>query len=602
MNFEIIFVLGVVILMMIALIKEITRPDMIVFGGVLVIFLVTGILTPEEAVAGFSNQGMLTVALLFIVAGAIQKSGLVDRGMARVLGTPKTEQRTLFRLLVPISGFSAFLNNTPIVVTLTPIIRKWCNEHNISPSKFLIPLSYASILGGILTLMGTSTNLVVHGLMLDRGMEGYSLFTLTMVSLPASLLGLIYLVTMGYKLLPNHKGLTESFSEKSKEYLIEVVIDENYPFLDNPYVGKTVEEAGLRNLEGLYLIEIIRKKEKIYPVKNSTKIKSNDRLIFTGIIDKIAELQNKKGLSIETGTNLTLDKLKNGTGQLVEVVVSHQSSLLHKTIKETQFRSKFDAGVMAVHRNNERINSKIGDISLKPGDTLLLLTGPDFYGRVLSTNDFYVVTPIEEDHPLLNKNDTKRSWFSILALVSMILLVSFDILSMFKAMSVLVILYLVFKIISPDEAKKNIQFNVLLLIASAFGVGEALFKTGAADWVANKLILLADPLGVLGLLIFLYALTAIFTEMITNNAAAVLMFPIALEAANRLSIEPIAFLVLITIAASASFLSPPIGYQTNLIVYGPGGYKFSDYIKVGLPLSLIVMITTIVMVHFIWIS
>ncbi|SES18921.1 Di-and tricarboxylate transporter [Gracilibacillus ureilyticus] len=600
MNWEIIFVLTIVILMMVALIKEVTRPDMIVFGT-LTIFLITGILTPEEAVAGFSNQGMLTVALLFIIAGAIQKSGLVDRGMARVLGKPKSQQRALLKLLVPISGFSAFLNNTPIVVTLTPIIRKWCKEHNISPSKFLIPLSYASILGGILTLMGTSTNLVVHGLMLDRGMEGYSLFTLAMVSLPASVLGLIYLVTIGYKILPNHKGLTESFSEKSKEYLIEVIIEENYPFLDNPYVGKTVEEAGLRNLEGLYLIEIVRRNEKIYPVKNSTKIKSNDHLIFTGVIDKIAELQNKKGLKIKTGTNLSLDKLNNGTGQLVEVVVSHQSSLLHQTIKETQFRAKFDAGVIAVHRNNERIISKIGDIALKPGDTLLLLTGGDFYERASSTNDFYVVTQLEEDHPLLNKLDGKKSWFSIITLISMILLVSLDVLSMFKAMSLTVILYFVFKIISPDEAKKNIQFNVLLLIASAFGVGEALFKTGAADWVANKVISLADPFGMIGVLIFLYVLTVVFTEMITNNAAAVLMFPVAVEAANRLSVDPMAFLVLITIGASASFLSP-IGYQTNLIVYGPGGYKFSDYIKVGLPLSLIMMVTTIIMVNIIWIN
>lgn len=583
---------------MIGLIREVARPDIIVFIA-LASFFITGILTPEEAVAGFSNQGMLTVALLFIIAGAIQKSGLVERGITCFLGKSKSAQGSLFKFLLPITGASAFLNNTPIVVTLTPIVRKWCADNNISPSKFLIPLSYASILGGILTLMGTSTNLVIHGLMLQRGMEGYSLFTLAAVSLPASILGLIYLTTIGYKILPNHQTFGETIGEKSRQYLTEIIVDDNYPFLDNPLVNKSVEEAGLRNLEGVYLIAIIRNHEKIYPVKNSTKIRANDRLIFTGIISKIAELQDRKGLSLKTGTNLTLDKLRNGNGKLVEVVVSHQSSLLYKSIKETQFRGKYDSGVVAVHRNNERIESKIGDIVLKPGDTLLLLAGADFEERSAQSNDFYVVTPLEDNHPLLNKVDSKKGWFAVSTLALMIGLVTFDILSMFKAMSITVVIYLLFKIVTPDDAKRNIQFNVLLLIASAFGVGQALFKTGAADFVANQLIRFSEPFGMLGVLLFLYLLTAVFTEVITNNAAAVLMFPIAVEAATRLGVEPMAFLILITIGASASFLTP-IGYQTNLIVYGPGGYKFTDYFKVGLPLSLLTMITTIGMVYWLW--
>ncbi|WP_186580022.1 SLC13 family permease [Aquibacillus kalidii] len=597
MSWELIFTLVVVVLMMVALVKEITRPAIIVFTA-LISFFVTGILTAEEAVAGFSNQGMLTVALLFIVAGAIQNSGLVERAIAFFLGNGKSAKRSLFKFLLPITGASAFLNNTPIVVTLTPIVRKWCSDHNISPSKFLIPLSYASILGGILTLMGTSTNLVVHGMMLDRGLEGFSLFTLGKVSILASVLGLIYLVTIGYKLLPNHKTFGETIGDKSKEYLAEMIVEEYYPYLNNPLVNKTVEEAGLRNLEGVYLIAIIRNHEKIYPVKNTTKIKVNDRLIFTGVISKIAELKDKKGLELKTGTTLTLDKLRNGNGQLVEVVISHQSSLLHKTIKDTQFRGKYDSGVVAVHRNNERIQSKIGDIVLKPGDTLLLLAGADFHERSAQSNDFYVVTPLD-DHPLLEKMNPMKAWLAVGTLIVMIALVSFNLLPMFKAMCITVVLYILFKIITPDEARRTLQFDVLLLIASAFGVGEALFKTGAAEWLANQLVALSEPFGLLGVLVFIYLLTVLFTEVITNNAAAVLMFPIAVEAANRLNQDPMAFLILITIGASASFLSP-IGYQTNLIVYGPGGYKFTDYFKVGLPLSAIVMVTTIGMIYWTW--
>ncbi|WP_062515648.1 SLC13 family permease [Halobacillus sp. KGW1] len=593
MTWEMGFVLLVVLVMMICLFKEVARPDIIVFVA-LIAFLAVGIITPEEAISGFSNEGMLTVAMLFVIAGVIQKSGLVERSVAALLGKGKSERRSLFRFLVPISGASAFLNNTPIVVTLTPIVREWCADHNISPSKFLIPLSYASILGGILTLMGTSTNLVVHGLLLERGMEGYSLFTLAQVSLPASLIGLIYLVTVGYRILPDYKPLNKRSGDERKQYLMEVVVENHFPA-----VNRTVEEAGLRNLEGVYLLAIARSKDKVCPVKNSTTIKAGDRLIFTGIISKIAELQDKKGLTIKTGTDVSLEQLENGHGRLVEVVVSHQSSLLHRKIKETQFRATFDAGVVAVHRNNERIESKIGDIELRAGDTLLLLTGADFQERAAQSKDFYVVTPLKK-HPLLNKMSSWKAWTALLSLVGMIGLVTMNALSMFTAMSILVVFYLLCKIVTPDEAKQNVQFHVLLLIASAFGIGQALFKTGAAEWVAGGLIRLSDPFGIFGALVLLYVLTALFTEMITNNAAAVLMFPIAVEAANRLGVEPMAFVILVTIGASASFLSP-IGYQTNLIVYGPGGYRFKDYLKVGLPLSFLVMASTIWMVDWIWI-
>lgn len=597
MTWEMVFAIVVVLVMIIGLIKEVAHPTTIVVLA-LISFLVTGILTPKEAVAGFSNEGMLTIALLFIIAGAIQKSGLVERLLTNILGSSQSERVSLLRFLLPVTGISAFLNNTPIVATLTPIVRKWCEERNFSASKFLIPLSYASILGGILTLIGTSTNLVVQGLMIDNGMKGYSLFTLAKVSLPASILGLIYLVTIGYGILPRQHHMDDNYGEKSKEYLIEMLVEQNYPLLDNPLVNKTVEAAGLRNLKGVFLIAIIRQGEKIYPIRNSTKIKANDRLIFTGVISKIAELQDKKGLELKTGTNLTLEKLRNGTGKLVEVVISHESSLLYNTLKQIKFRGKYDAGVVAVHRNNERIDSKIGDIILKPGDTLLLLAGPDFYERSKQTNDFYVVTPLE-DHPLLNKLDKRKSAIAVSVFAVMIGLVSFNVMSMFKAMAITVALFLLFKIINVNEIKKHTQFSVLLLIASAFGIGQALFQTGAASFLANLLVTLSDPFGKIGIMILLYVLTAFFTEVITNNAAAVLMFPIALQVAHRLGQDPMGFVVLITIGASASFLSP-IGYQTNLIVYGPGGYRFRDYIKVGLPLSLIVMLTTLFMINWIW--
>ncbi|WP_261131479.1 SLC13 family permease [Bacillus sp. Marseille-Q3570] len=591
MSVEMIFVFIMIVVMLAALLFEVARPDMIIFS-VVVIFLITGLLTPEEALKGFSNQGMLTVALLFIVAGAVQKHGIIDQIMKRWLNKSRSVRGSMLRFFLPLPLFSAFLNNTPIVVTFTPIIKKWCEDRGIAPSKFLIPLSYVTILGGTITLMGTSTNLVVHGMLLDNDLEGFTLFQLAIVGISITIIGFIYLFTVGYRLLPNHLGFREQVIADSREYIAEMTVQPNFAFLN-----QSVQKAGLRDLKGLYLIEIIRGEERISPVRSTTIIQTGDRLIFTGLISTIADLQNIKGLSLETGSDLELEDLKNGSIQLVEAVVSHQSSLLAKTIKQSQFRSRFDAGVLAVHRNNERIKSKIGDIILRPGDTLLLLTGSDFIRKYQQSSDFYVVSSL--DAPTNLHENPKKGWLTIGLLVAMILLVTLGVLSMFKAMALAVFLLIVTKMITPEEAKKYVQFNVLLLIASAFGVGAAMTKSGLAEWLAKGLLTLGEPFGLFVILLLVYLLTNIFTELITNSAAAVLMLPIGLELASSLAVSYMGFAVIIAIAASASFITP-IGYQTNLIVYGPGGYKFKDYIKVGTPLSLLVMVITVTIVNFVW--
>lgn len=591
MTYEIALVLLVILLMMVGLIFGLARPEMIIFIS-LSVLLLSGILTPDEALKGFANQGMLTIALLYIISGVIQKSGIVDQIMIRLLGSSRSERMTLIRLLFPVSLLSAFINNTPIVATLTPIVRKWCEQKSLSPSKYLIPLSYATILGGTITIIGTSTNLVVHGLLLEMGLTGFSLFQLAIVGIPLTIIGLMYIVFIGYKHLPNYKILTETFNEQSREYLSECIVEPAFP-----YINQTVEKAGLRQLKGLYLIEIIRGNEKILPVKSTTKIKLGDRLIFTGLISTIAELQKMKGLKVETGSALTLDTLKNGDTHLAEVVISHQSSLLYNKIKDTEFRSKYDAGIVAVHRNSERIKNKVGDITIRPGDTLLLLGGHDFMSRATNSKDFYVVTPLDTP-PVLD--NVVKGWIALIILLISILLVTFNVLSMFTAMVLSVVILFLTRSITPEEAKKYLQFNVLLLIACTLGIGAALLKTGAAELIATGFLIIAKPLGHLGILISIYLLTSLFTEVITNSAAAVMMLPIGLQIANQLSINPLAIAVLITIAASASF-NTPIGYQTNLIVYGPGGYKFYDYFRVGIPLSLISLIITVFIVNIVWV-
>lgn len=591
MSVQMIFVLIVIVAMVSALLFEIARPDMIVFSA-LVVLLLSGILTTEEALRGFSNPGMLTIALLFIVVGTVQKHGLIDRMMIGWLNKGKSLKGSLFRIFLPLPLFSAFLNNTPIVVTLTPLLKKWCEARNIAPSKVLIPLSYVTILGGTITLMGTSTNLVVHGMLIDYGLPGFSLFQLAIVGIPITIVGLIYLFTVGNMLLPENKGFSKQVTEDSRKYIAEMVVEETFP-----HANQTVEQAKLRDLKGLYLIEIIRDQTRISSVSSKTIIQSGDRLIFTGLIATIADLQKRKGLTLKTGTDLQLEDLKNGNTQLAEAVVSHESSLLSKTIKQSQFRSRYDAGVMAVHRNNERIKSKVGDIILRPGDTLLLLAGTGFVEKYQQSNDFYVVSSMKTPKTLQESRFV--GWFSLLVLLGAIALVVIGWLSMFKAMALAVLILLVTKSVSMDDAKNDVQFNVLLLIASAFGVGAAMTKTGLAQWAADGLLAVGQPFGLLAILILIYLLTSIFTELITNSAAAVLMIPIGIEIASNLQLDPMGFAVIITIAASASFITP-IGYQTNLIVYGPGGYKFTDYVKVGTPLSILVMSVTIGIVYYYW--
>lgn len=591
MSLEMIFVLCLLFMMFIVLIFELARPDL-VFFSVLVILMLSGILTIDEALDGFANEGVHTVALLFIVAGAVQKSGLINLMIKKWLKTSRTHIGPVLRFFLPISVFSAFLNNTPIVATFTPIIKTWCEDHGIAPSKFLIPLSYVTILGGMITMMGTSTNLVVHGLMLDYGLKGFSFFTLAVVGIPATLIGFIYLFTIGYKWLPDNKGFRQPSKDDVKKYIAEVLVTQAFP-----YHKRSIQQAGLRQLKGLYMIKVIRGNEQISPVTSATIIQKGDRLIFTGLISTIAELQRFKGLKLETGTNITLDDLEGGTTKLVDAVVSDESALLSKSIKQTQFRSRFDAGIVAVHRHNERIQSKIGDIVLKPGDSLLLLAGPDFIAKQQHSKDFFVVSSL--DTPTGLKQSAMKGWLSIIILLMAIAVVILGWLSMFKAMALAVVVFLTGKIITPQEAKEYVHFNVLLLIASSLGIGTAMLKTGLAKWVANALLDVGTPFGLIVILFLIYILTNIFTEVITNSAAAAMMLPIGIEVAQTLAVEPTGIAVLIAIAASASFMTP-IGYQTNLIVYGPGGYTFTDYLKVGFPLSMLVMVLSVFMIYYVW--
>lgn len=591
MTAEMIFVSILILAMLTLLLFEVIRADFVMFLF-LVIFLMTDIISTNDALAGFSNEGVMTIVVLFIVASAIQKHGVIENLIYKMLGKNKSARTAMIKFTAPVGIASGFLNNTPIVVTLTPIIKNWAIKNGFSPSKLLIPLSYVTIMGGTLTLIGTSTNLIVHGLLLGEGLEGFKFFEFSVVGIAILSVGLIYLATIGYKLLPDTLGAMEQIDSETKEFLAEA-----YILTDFEQVNQSVIDVTNDTLKGIYIVDIFRDEKRLPEVTAFTRIRVGDRIVFSATLDTIGIVKQVKGLSIRTGSELTLDDLQNKNTVLIEAVISHNSSLLNRTLKTSNFKSRFNAGVIAIHRNNKRINSKVGEIVLKAGDTLLLLAHNDFIDKNKFTDDFYVVTAVKTPEEFLQNQ--KQGWFVIGLMGIMIGLVTFGVLSMFKAMLLLVIILFVFKLISIQDVTGAIQFDVILIIASAFGVGKAITNSGLADFLATHLVDIVKPLGILGLLFVIYIITNIFTELITNSAAAVLMFPIALEMAELMNANYLGFIITVTIAASSSFMTP-IGYQTNLIVYGPGGYKFSDYIKVGAPLSVLVMSISVSLIYLLW--
>ena len=589
------FTLAVLMCMIIALVREVMGPDIIVFIA-LGLLVCTGIITPKEAITGFSNKGMLTVAILFVVAAAIQNTGALYGFFYALLG--KKEQKKVFlKLIAPISLFSAFLNNTPIVVMFAPLVRKWAIEHKISPSKFLLPLSYAAILGGMCTLIGTSTTLIVNGLMMDHGMPSMSMFEISKVGLPCALIGLLYLKFIGFKLLPNRSDLIENVVDTGRDYLVEMRVQDQ-----SPMIGKNIEEVGLRHLKGLFLVKIIRGTETIPAVAPKVRLQGGDKLIFTGKVETIRDMQNFEGLEPITGPDEEKDL--TDTAKMAEAVVSPSSPLIGTTIRDSNFRTHYRASILAVHRNGERIDSKIGDIILRPGDTLLLLTSDAFERSWKNSEDFYLVSELPDTKTAV----TKQKPIALAIMAIMILAATFGpylpkigntSIDMFVCALGAAVLMIVTRCISPEGARKSVELNVLVLIACAFGIGTALENSGAASFIANGIITVFSQFGMVGVLAGMYLVTILFSAIITNNATAVLMFPIAYATATHLSVNPRPFAFLVAIAASASFATP-IAYQTNMIVYGPGGYRFSDFLKMGIPLNLILWLVAVALIPFFW--
>jgi di/tricarboxylate transporter len=560
----------------------------------LAVLLFTGVLTTREALAGFANEGLMTVAVLYVVVAALRETGVMGWLAQRVFGRPSTILAAQLRMMLPVASVSGFMNNTPLVAALLPAVIEWAKKFRIPASKLLMPLSFATILGGLCTMIGTSTNVVVAGLMQGSLQDGaidrvMGFFMLTPVGVPCAIAGIAYMAIASRWLLPAREPVMRQL-EDPRAYTVEMRVAPK-----GPVDGQTIEQAGLRHLSGMYLAEVERGGEVHPAVEPQFRLRGGDQLVFVGIVDSVVELQRIRGLVPATSQVFELEGPRSRR-TLIEAVVSDRCPLLGQSIRETRFRTQYNAAVIAVARSGERLRQKIGDIVLEPGDTLLLEAQPAFVERLRNSRDFFLVSQ-------LNNSATpryERAGVALAILVGMVVLaMSFENLPFFVERGFTVLhaaviaggLMLVTRCCSVEHVRQTIDWQVLIVIAATLGIGTALSTTGLADALALGLVELAGPTPLLQLAM-IYVMTMLLTELLSNTTAVVLAYPIALATAANLGVDYMPFVVALTIAGSCGFATP-IGYQTNLMVFGPGGYRFVDFLRFGGPLNLVVGAVTL---------
>lgn len=580
----------------------------VIMLSALLVLVAFGVVSLDQALLGFANPAILTIAALFIVGAGLQGTGGMETLSHYLLG--RTQSGTpLFRLITPIATMSAFLNNTTIVAFFLPIFISVAKKMRTSPSKLLIPLSYASILGGTCTLIGTSTNLVVDGTMREQGLGGMTMFELSPIGIPVTIFGLAFLITVGQKLLPDRKDLLEYVESHPREYTAELIVRG-----DCPWVGQTIRAAGLRDLPGLYLYQIERAGELLSPVAPSEKVQASDLLYFSGVVGTIVDVQKIRGLDpvehheaettpapasaatdVAPPSDSTPRPAPRTGHQLAEVVISQSSPLVGMSVKAADFRSRYQASIIAVHRSGQKLSEKIGKIVLESGDTLLVDAGADFARRWRNSRDFILVSGLDDSAPIVHH----RAWRALAILAFVIIGMSFEPeLAAIVAMAAAA-LSIFSGCVSSREAMRSMDLSVLILVASALGVSRALDSSGAAEWLAGQMLTIVQPYGPLAVLAAIVLLTGLLTELLSNNACAALMGTLAIATARATGLDPRPLLIAVAVTSSYGFATP-IGYQTNLMVLNPGGYKFSDYLKIGIPLDLICWTLTVILIPLFW--
>ena len=602
MGFDAWFTLGTIALVMAALVSNRMQVDTAMLGG-LVILMVVEVVDFTQAVSGFASTAVLMIAGLFVIAAGLEETGALSLFSDRLLGRPKTIGRAQLRLLPPVALCSGFLNNTPIVAMSIPVVRDWARRQRLSESHLLMPLSFAAILGGKLTLIGTASNVVVmeeftswlkteHAWLKEVGFKELppwlEFFGIGAIGLPTAILSIALMVLITKKVLPVRKPVDVQELDL-REYQVELIVQPN-----SPVVGQTIEEAGLRQLPDLFLSQIERKNTLLPAVSPEEVLEAGDRLAFVGALDSVLDLRRRiRGLETPDKQSSKLDVGKT-TRRLVEAVVSSTSPLVGLSIREARFRSAYEGVVIAVHRQGQQMEGKIGDIVLKSGDVLLIETHHNFANNWRNKRDFYLVSDVDDSRPVRHE----RAWISIAILVLLVGLLIFKPFNMGAVPSVWLcgLLMVLTRCVTGTVARRSINWQVVLAIAAAIGIGKAMETSGAATGITQFLISTAMSLGfnLTGMLIVLFIVASIVAQLVTPFGAGVLMFPIAIGMAEHFMVNPLPFVFTLMMSVGTSFMTP-VGYTTNLMVYGPGSYRFMDYMRLGLPLVILAGIVTILL-------
>jgi di/tricarboxylate transporter len=591
------FTLAVVVAVIAVFARDLVPPAVAMLSAT-VVLLVTGVIDAEAAFSGFSNPAPITVAALYVLARAAEVTGLLEPIVGRLMGGDDPhllrhshwrKRAQLGRLLAPTALASAFLNNTPIVAMVAPQVAEWANRRGLPSSPLLMPLSFAAIVGGVMTTIGTSTNLVVSGLLEQRGDEPLGMFEISAVGVPLALVGVTVVVLLAHAVLPQREGAFADLDEQTRSFSMAMRV-----VAGGPLDGRTVADAGLRDLQGVYLVQIERDGQVITPVAPDELLRGHDILTFAGKVDLVVDLQRKRGLASTEERHLeVLGRPDRHT--FFEAVIGAESPLAGRTLKEAGFRERYQGAVVAIHRAAHRVDAKLGHVRLRVGDTLLILADLGFAERWRDRQDFLLVSRLGGSAPA----QTRKAPIVALVAVGIVGVAGVGLVPIQHAALVGAGLLVLTRVLTPGQARTAVDLNVVVLIAAAFGVGAAITDSGLADVLGRLLVDLFAPYGELGVLIGVVLTTVVITELVTNNAAAVLVFPLAMSAAAEVGANPRGFAIAVAVAASASFLSP-IGYQTNTMVYGLGGYRFGDFARLGAPLTVTMLVTVLLVVPRAW--
>lgn len=573
-----IFAILLVIILVFVLYRDLLRPAF-AFLATAFVFIVSHIISPEEFLAGLANKQIIVIFLLIGVTAGIQKN--IGSGFFyKIFNKKLTPTRFRSKLMLLVGSLSAILNNTPIVAFMIPYVKEWAEKNHYPASKFLIPLSYATILGGMITVVGTSTNLVLNGLISQYGLPMLGFQDFLFIGSAVAFIGIAYLILVSDKLLPEREENRTEVMAHINEYIIEAVVVE-----DSGMIGKSVKEAGLRSLKEIFLAEITRGGREISPVSPKEVLEAGDKLFFTGNTKSILDLINQeRGLVLPEETYINM----NGYFRLSEAVVPSSSGLIGEKIKDSDFRKRFQASIISIYRKGEKLRGNIGETKIQAGDLLLMLSGENSFQQE-STKDLIVITLQEEIDARSVQNNVLPSILAVGILLAGII----GWIDLFMAgFGGIIVLYL-FKVLNLNVLRKAVDLDLLLILVCSLAIGVALKNSGAASLMVDGILWMTEGTGVMFSITLLFVLTLILTSMITNAAAVSIMFPIAMEMAQRLDAPFAPFFLGIAFAASGDFMTP-IGYQTNLMIMGPGNYKFKDYFKIGLPLTLIYTVVALI--------